>query len=625
MAIANGSYRFLFARNLIDSPDRDEYFTRDTYRIVGGVRGTFNNDWNYELSANYGKFKETVDMRGFVNRQRFVLSLDAGLNPNTQTIQCRSQYDPASANGYNAVQYPGGPAALAADIAACVPYNPFGAANNAAAVAYYTQKITNRSSISQFDVTGFVSGDSSGFFNFQGGPISFVLGGEYRAEKVFNDSDAAADSGISNSVFLGDVNPPALKVKEAFGELRLPLLKDVPLVRELSFSGAARLSDYNTSLGTVFTYNFGAEWVPVEGVRFRANYGRAIRAPNVTEYGFPNVPNFANNFTDPCNANAIGNNAIRGSNCTTQLTAAQLSNLPLAGYSLGIISGSNPNLKEETSTSYTYGVVVTPSFLPGFSFSADYYNISVKNVITTLSAQTIVNSCYDSPSLSSPLCAVFQRNQTASNGPRLELPGQILFNTLVAGPQNFARRVRRGLDIEAAYRHDLGGDVKMSTRLIYSHQFANSNFENPTFPKLENRILEELGDPQDEFSWKVDLSKGPVTFGYTMHYIGPMYTSTFENFNALPSACTTSGTVTVCPPLNLDAIEPRKYPSVIYHSIRAEFDVDGAGFGKKFKFYLGVDNLTNKLPPFGTTATGSGSAIYAFRGRSYYAGVQVNF
>ena len=624
-AIANGSYRFLFARNLTDSPDRDEYFTRETYRLVGGLRGTFNNDWSYELSANYGSFSETADMRGFVNRQRFVLSLDAGLDPATNTIKCRSQYDLTSATGYNAASYPGGPAALTADIAACVPYNTFGAGNNQAAVAYFKQKIINHSSISQFDVTGFVNGDSSGFFNFQGGPISFVLGGEYRTEKVFNDSDQAADTGISNSVFLGDVNAPALKIKEAFGELRLPILKDLPFFRELSFSGAARISDYNTSVGTLFTYNVGSEWSPVEGVRFRANYGRAIRAPNITEYGFPNVPNFANGFIDPCNANAIGNNAIRNTNCTAQLSAAQLSNLPLAGYSLGIISGSNPNLKEESSTSYTYGVVVTPKILPGFSLSVDYYNITVKNVITTLSAQTIVNSCYDSPSLTSPLCNVFQRNLLPTNGPKLELPGQILFNTLVAGPQNFARRVRRGLDIEAAYRTNLGGDVKMATRLIYSHGFTNSNFENPTLPNFENRILEELGDPQDEFTWKMDLTKGPVTFGYSMHYIGPMYTSTFEAFNALQSACSTSGATTVCPPLNLDAIEPQKYPTVIYHNIRMEYNVKGVGIAKAMKFYVGVDNVANKLPPFGTTATGSGSAIYAIRGRNFYAGAQVNF
>ncbi len=622
-AIANGSYRFLFGRNLTDSDDRDEVFQRDTYRIVGGLRGTFNDDWKYEVSANYGKFEETTNMKGFVNRQRFLLSLDAGRNPATGQIQCRSQFDPASAVGLPA--YANSAATLAGDIAACVPYNPFGAPDNRAAVAYFKLPITNRSSIEQLDIQGFVAADTSGFFNLPGGPVSFVLGGEYRREKAFNDSDAAADTGISNSVFLGDVNAPALKVSEAFGEIRLPLLRDVPFFRELTFTGAGRVSDYNTSVGTVYSYNGGVEWVPIEDLRFRGNYGRAVRAPNVTESSFPNVPNFANNFIDPCNVNAIGANAVRSGNCTSQLSAAQLANLPPAGYSLGVISGSNPNLFEETSDSWTAGAVFTPSFLPGFSLTADYYHITVKNVIVTLSAQTIVNSCYDSPNRSSPLCNVFQRNLTGSAGALGELPGQVLFNTTIQGPQNFARRIREGLDIEASYRTNLTDNIKLSTRMIYSHQFTNSNFQDPTLPNLENRILEELGDPKDEFRWNVDVGFGPFTVGYVMRYIGPMFTSTYENFNVLPAACTTSGTTTICPPFNADAIEIQKYPAVIYHNARFEWKVDGDGNGKDMSFYFGVDNFTNKIPPFGITATAGGSAIYNIRGRNFYAGVRARF
>lgn len=622
-AVANGSYRFLFARTMSDLSDRDELFQRDTFRVVGGLRGTFNTDWRYELAANYGKFTETAKMQGFVNRQRFLLSLDAGRNPTTGAIECRAKFDPASARGLSA--YADSAATLAADIAACVPYNPFGANNNAAAAAYFMLPITNRSSITQFDVTGFVSGDTSGFFNLPGGPISFVVGGEYRAEKAFNDSDSAADNGISNSVFLGDVNSPAMIVKEGFGEIRLPLLRDIPLIRELTLSAAGRVSNYNTAVGTVYTYNLGAEWSPINDLRFRANLGRSIRAPNASESLFPAVPNFANGFIDPCNTNAIGNNAIRSANCQAVLSAAQIAGLPPAGYSLGIVSGSNPNLKQEKSDSLTIGGVFTPSFVPGFSLSVDYYRIKLKDAIVTLSAQTIVNSCYDSPNLQSPLCSVFQRNKGTTAGPLGELPGQILFNSLVAGPQNFASRIREGLDIEAGYRGTLFDKVKLNTRLIYSHQFTISNYENPTLPNLENRILSELGDPQDEWRWNVDLGVGPVTFGYTLRYIGSMFTSTYENFNPLASACTTSGTTTVCPPLNADAIGILKYPAVFYHNARVEWAIGDKRTGRDFNLYFGVDNLTNKLPPLGTTATGSGSAIYNIRGRNLYAGVRVKF
>lgn len=628
-AIAAGTYRFQFARNLTDADDRDEYFQRDTYRIVGGLRGTFNTDWRYELSANYGKFEETTDMRGFVNRQRFLLSLDAARNPVTGQIQCRSQFDPAAAVGLPA--YANSAATLAADIAACVPYNVFGASSvggggydNRAAIAYFRLPITNRSSISQLDIQGFVSGDTSGFFNLPGGPVRFALGGEYRREEAFNDSDDASTTGISNSVFLGDVDGAVLEVKEAFGEIQIPILADTPFFHDLTVSAAGRISDYNNAAGTVYSYNGGIEWAPVEDLRFRANYGRAVRAPNVTESSFPNVPNFANGFIDPCNANAIGANPIRSANCTADLTAEQRANLPLVGYSLGIISGSNPGLVEETSDSYTIGAVFQPRFVPGLSLTVDYYDITVNDVIVTLSAQNIVNGCYDSSGLSSPLCDAFERNRTGSNGPAGETPGRILFNTLVAGPQNFAKRIRRGIDVEASYRGNISDDVRLATRMIYTHQLQNSNFENAVLPDFENRLLSEVGDPQDEFRWSVDLTSGPFTLGYVMRYLGPMLTSTYENFYEFPAGCTTNVTPPVCPPLNADAFAIQEYPAVVYHSLRFDFRVEEE-LGIDANFYVGVDNLTDQDPPFGTTATGVGTAIYNIRGRNYYAGFRAKF
>ena len=91
------AYRFIWRRNLLDVGLRDEHFQRDTWRFVGGLRGTFNDDWTYEISANYGQFKEDVTTDGFIDRQRFALAMDAGRNPVTGQIQCRSQFDPASA------------------------------------------------------------------------------------------------------------------------------------------------------------------------------------------------------------------------------------------------------------------------------------------------------------------------------------------------------------------------------------------------------------------------------------------------------------------------------------------------------------------------------------------------
>jgi outer membrane receptor protein involved in Fe transport len=615
-AIAAGTYRFVTARSLADSGIRDEKFQRDTYRVVGGARGTFNSDWNYEISANYGKFKEDTTTFGYLDRQRFLLSLDAGRNPTTGAIECRSKFDPTARTAFA-----GSDARLAADIAACVPYNPFGQADNSAAANYFTYNARHKASLSQLDILGFVGGDTSQVFELPGGPISFVVGGEYRKERARYKNDDFVETGATNAVVIGEFDPPTFAVKEAFGELRVPLLKDMPFFHELSFSAAGRVSKYRSIKDEVYTYNLGGEWAPIRSLRLRGNYGKAVRAPNVSETGFPPVPNFAPGFADPCASGQIANNPNRAGNCLADLGPALLAGLPNVTYSLPIISGSNPGLLPETSKSLTLGAVFQPSFIPGFSVSADYYNIKVEDVIVSLSAQSIANNCYDQPSLNNIFCSLFERYRGSSPGFLGTLPGQILANSLVSAGVNFARRERRGIDVNANYRTTLGENTRFNAGLIYVHGLKSSNYENPALPDFENRILGELGDPVDEARLDLDLSRGAFTFGYRGRYIGPMYLGAYENFNALPSACTPAG----CPPTNLDAGDIQKYPAITYHDLRVEANVKGPLAARALKIYLGVDNVFDKHPPLGSTATGGGSAIYDIRGRNFYAGFKANF
>ena len=111
-------------------------------------------------------------------------------------------------------------------------------------------------------------------------------------------------------------------------------------------SGAGRVAQYQGAVGTVYSYNAGVDYAPVRDIRFRANYSRAVRAPNVSETAFPLVPNFANNFQDPCNPARRNSGANRAANCAADLGAL----LPLltdVTQSLAIVSGSNPNLTAE--------------------------------------------------------------------------------------------------------------------------------------------------------------------------------------------------------------------------------------------------------------------------------------
>lgn len=627
-SITAGSYRFALGKVLADVGVRDELAKRTVKRGVIGVRGGFFDDWNYEIAVNYGKMTETIDKRGYVDKQRFVLSMDAGINPVTGQIQCRSQFSPASATqfGTNTILRD----RLAADIAACVPYNPFGGtADNAAAIKYFEYREHDTAKMDQLDINGFVSGTTSSFFNLQGGPLRFALGAEYRKENIASVQDPYAGAGLTNALGGLSFEAGPFKVKEAFGELSVPVLKDTLFVKELTLHGAARVSDYNSSAGTVWAYNYGGDFAPIQDVRFRVNYGRAVRAPNLSETSGSLVPNFANNFQDPCRANNIGSGtSFRAANCATDLGA--LLNSPnfanQAAYSLPVLSGSNPNLAAEKSDSWTYGLVVTPRWIPNLTFSADYYNIKVKGVITSVTAQTIANSCYDLPSLDNIFCQNFVRYRgtppTTTPPPGIDyviptVTGQILGNSLVQSPLNFAKRSRRGIDTQVNYRTNLFANIKLNTNLIYTHVIKSSNYVNPQDPNFEDRLLSELGSPDDEFVWDVDFKRGVFTLGYRMHYISAQYLNFYEDFNSLPGGRS---------PQNADYADRQKYPAVTYHNLRAQLDLPNlAGFGKAFQIYAGVDNVFDKHPPLGLTGIGAGSVIYDFRGRTFYGGLRANF
>ena len=612
-AINNGTYRFVVSRNLADLSIRDEQFTRDTYRAVIGLRGTFNSDWSYEISANYGRTEESTFATGYLDRQRFMLAMDAGLNPVTGQIECRSKFDPAAKRAYNA----SGAARLEADVAACVPYNPFGSADNSAAARYAGASYSNTGWAEQFVVSGFVSGDSSQLFELPGGPVSFAIGGEYRREDAFYDQDANAAAGNTTAVAFGNFDPPAFEVKEAYTELRIPILANTPFFEELTVSGAGRVADYKGGVGTVYAYNGGVDWAPFDGIKLRANYGRSIRAPNATETFGELIPNFAPGFQDPCRPSNIGaGTSFRGANCATAL-GANLGNLAALGVqSLPVLSGVNPDLKAETSDSLTVGAVFQPAFIPGLNVSVDYYSITVDGVIASLSAQQIADSCYDQPTLDNPFCGLFKRWTGPGTGPFGEAAGYIEGNTLVQAPFNYAKRVRRGIDTNVSYRTRIGENVTFLADLVYTHNLKISNYVNPVLPDFENQLLGELGDPKDEFRLDVDLGYKAFTLGYRMRYIGPMWVNAFEDFNSLQGR----------PAQDADYADVRKYPKTFYHDLRFEWNVSTDGRDdENLRVYAGVDNVLDTKPPLGSTATGAGSAIYDVRGRSFYIGFRTRY
>ena len=595
--------RISLRRNWLDLGIRDEKIRRETYRAVVGVRGDFNDDWNYELTANYGEHREKNVILSNINTQRYLLAIDSVRNT-AGNIVCRSQVTPASAG----TDLAGDAANLAADVAACVPLNPFGdGTSTQAARDYLTVNSRATGKITQFVANGFVAGDLSSLFELPGGPVAFSLGGEYRRETVGYDLDDLTQAGYAFYNAIPTFSAPSFEVKEVFGEISIPLLKDVPFFRELTLSGSGRISDYKGSTGTVYAYGGELSWRPLEDIRFRGSYTRAVRAPNLSDLFSAQGQNFAPGFVDPCSArNVATGSATRAANCSAAGAPA--------GYdfvyaqSLEIVSGGNPNLNEETSDNYTVGGVLTPTFIPGLSLSVDYFDITVNNVITSASAQQIANSCYDAASLDNVFCSLFTRNGSGA-GPRGEAAFQILEGSLLQSTLNFAKLKSRGIDTELAYRKRFGWG-SAGLKAIWTHTIQRSNFTNPAEPNRENQILGELGDPKDQVNVNADVKVGPLTLGYQFRWIDKQVLNTYENINGLQGRA----------PENLDYADVNYYGNVFYHDFRLDAEVSD-----KFNLYVGVDNVTDRLPPFGLTGVGAGSGIYDVRGRYFYTGFVAKF
>jgi outer membrane receptor protein involved in Fe transport len=618
--------RLVVQEGLLGLGNRIEEARRNTFRIVGGVRGDIGSNWNYEASLNYGQLKERTKIKGNLDVQRMLLAMDSTRDPVTGNIVCASQIDPTRAFGYYpwfynnfyGSDYPGADpnanARLANDIAQCTPVNVLGDNFTQAQRDYLLLDTTAIGKTSQLDALAFISGDSSKWFELPGGPVGIVLGAEYRTEDLFYHQDEQVQLGYTFYNAIPTFDAPKQKVKEAFGEIRLPLFKNLPMLHELEVSGAARVSNYSLGqTGTVWAYNGNVNWSPIQGLRLRGNYARSVRAPNQVELFTPFGQNFAL-VIDPCDVNQVGaGSENRAANC---LAAGVPAGQPISyASSIQFQSGGNENLEAEKSDSITVGGVITPAFLPGFSTSVDYYDIKVKNVIQAVGAQQILDSCYDLPSLSNPFCALFQRAGPGQLGHGV--PFGIIDNTLQSSPVNFAKLKTRGIDVEVAYRHKVGNIGRLDTRLTWTHILELTNFIDPTNPNFGDRILSELGDPQDRFNWNTSLQHGRFTFGYQMRYVGKQIKfaenfgqGEYEDFFKFEGR----------DPQNADLFDSPWFKAKWYHDVRFAVDV-----GPKYNFYLGVDNVTNTKPPFAVSGIGGQSGLYDTIGRFMYAGVSAKF
>lgn len=361
-------------RRNVEGGGRNNDLRHTDYRIVLGVRGDVGQGWRYDAYAQFGRvlFKSTYFNDFSVARVGRALDIVAGP---TGAPVCRS--------------------ALSGLDAACVPYNIFNLTGPSQAALDYLQTPGFQDGTTEETVvSASVTGDLGQYglrSPFATDGVGVALGAEYRREflerrvdTAFRTGDLAGQGGATLPI-QGDFD-----LYELFGELRIPLASDMPFIRSLNLELGYRFSDYNLGFDTS-TYKVAGEWAPIDGLRFRAGYNRAVRAPNIVElFSSQNV--VLDGTDDPCAGAAPRFNLAQCQR--TGVTAAQYGNIiPNTSNQYNGLTGGNPNLAPEVADSRTLGVVWTPSFLPRFSVSVDYYNIELEGRIGGVGADLALEQC----------------------------------------------------------------------------------------------------------------------------------------------------------------------------------------------------------------------------------------
>lgn len=386
------------ARRFSEAGGRQDDLRHTSYRTVLGFKGELEQSWEYDIYGQYGTtllaetyFNDVSLTR--INRSLQVVNngpdgillddvLTIGVDESADNAPvCKSVVDGTDPN--------------------CVPANIFQSDQlSPEAIAYLAtpgfQRGRTEETIAHASVNGEI-GISSPWAN---SPVAVAFGGEYRLEELDHQVDVAFSTG--DLAGQGGPTPSVAghyDVWEAFGELQIPIIEDLNFVKLLELFGGYRISDYDIS-GITHTYKYGASWMPADDVRFRGTFQRAVRAPNIVELFTPQTRGLIGG-NDPCASTATDAAAFNAAQCAlTGLNAGQYAVLSAPGGNFqcpadqcGGLFGGNQNLKPEESDTTSFGLVFTPSFLKGFSATADYYEILVDKRIGTIPSGTILTEC----------------------------------------------------------------------------------------------------------------------------------------------------------------------------------------------------------------------------------------
>jgi outer membrane receptor protein involved in Fe transport len=423
-------------------------------------------------------------------------------------------------------------------------------------------------------------------FSTWAGPVSLALGAEHRKEGMVGIASALD---LAAAYFAGNygASTGSFNVTEGYIETVIPLAKDADWARSFDLNAAVRFTDYSTS-GFVVTWKAGATFSPVDDFTLRGTVSRDIRAPNVGDLFTSDRPG-TGTVIDPRNGtSSFIVTSVRGNRLLT----------PEKADAMGI------------------GAVFTPTFLPGFAASVDYYDINIKDAIAALSSQNYVDRCHDG---SAPQLCSFVTRDPATQA--------ITFVAVV--PANILSQSTRGMDFEASYTLPLASlsdsmDGELRFRGLATKVFSLKTVD--TLSTIEGAGIQAdggviglgsaLAAPEFRYMLSAVYDNGPFSTTLTMRGIGAGV------FNTSFIQCTAQCPVATAarPTININYV-----PSIKYFDLAFDYSfMDDA-----IETYFTAENVFNTDPPFVVGTRGAGfyagqgnTGLYDRLGRVFRAGVR---
>ena len=540
--------------------NRDNIQDVQTWRVATGLEGDFDmlgSNWKWDLFGTIAQNEMESKNLNQINYDRLALSLG---NP-----------------------------ALCAQSGGCVPVNVFGLMT--AAQGDYIRFDAAEANITRLtDVAFNITGD---LFRLPAGPVGFAAGLEHRKNEAQDFPDpyanataqflAAGTQTTSSQTRTATVGSYSLN--EVYGELSVPLLKDMALVRNLDLSLAGRYSKYNLFKGKS-TFKVGASYRPVDGLMFRGTYSQGFRAPSILEL-YQGARQTSFQGTDPCNGGQAANASKPG--CVG--VPANYNQLNFNGNGLipGTTSGTT-TLKPETANTYSFGVALQPAFLRGFSLTVDYYDIKVKDAISSQAPVQILTLCAFS---AGAFCDLVRRDRNT---------GEVL--NLIQASQNLNRVETAGID--TTVRYDFRTSIGRFSAVIDTSYLSKFRTIAPN-PNGGAVIVDDRAGKGDQPRATYPRWKGQGSLRWSPEWFDLTYRARYIG----------SSTDVVNP------VKDARTKAIIYHDLEGTYRLPSL----KSDISIGVSNIFDKMPPASYANAPINFDIYTYdvRGRYVYARVSSRF